>query len=100
MNEEALLNRLPGHLRRIAELVGVENTIKIAKEFGGLHVYIHKLDDFYREIRDHKIREAYDKGAKINDLARKYDLSSRHIYNILGVQPKEQEFLPLFIKPE
>jgi Mor family transcriptional regulator len=91
---EKILARLPGNLRRIAELVGIENALKISDEFGGLELFIPKGDDFRRAVRDADIRAAYDGGIKVRILARRYSLTERQIYNILGVQPEEELSLP------
>lgn len=101
-NNDAILNRLNGDFRRVAEIVGVENALKLAQEFGGLWISIPKLDNLKREIRDAKIRAIYDhtedKTGTVRSLARKHDLTARQIYNILGVAPAEEcNFtLPLF----
>jgi len=103
-NNEAIMSRLNGDFRRVAEIVGVENALRIASEFGGLWVSIPKLDSLHREIRDRSIREAYDNAQKtqkthtVRNLARTHNLTSRQIYNILGVQPEDDSeiTLPLF----
>lgn len=106
--DDAILRRLNGDFRRIAEIVGVENALMISKEFGGLWISIPKLDDLRREERNTSIRDEYDRASEKTDavrcLARKHNLTSRQIYNILGVQPEEETdlVLPLFfseIKP-
>ena len=101
-NNDAILNRLNGDFRRVAEIVGVENALKLAAEFGGLWISVPKLDNLKREIRDAKIRAVYDraddKTGTVRALARKHDLTARQIYNILGIAPSETcDFtLPLF----
>ncbi len=95
LNDNRILEKLPGDLRRIAEIAGIDATLKIAKEFGGAYLYIPKLDGLYREIRDASIREEYDNGKSVRELARKHDLTDRHIYNILGVQPEDDKTFSL-----
>lgn len=89
MNNSDIINQLPGDLKRIAEVVGVDVAIRIAKEFRGTYLYIHSLDDLLREIRDKKIREEYTAGKKVRELAIKYGLTERWIWNILGVEPDQ-----------
>lgn len=92
--ESELIARLPGDLRRIAEVAGLDAALKIANELGGVPLYIAKLDDLYREVRDAKIRAEYDGSGKTGkDLALKYNLTERQIWTILG---REEETLPLF----
>ena len=103
-NDTAILNRLGGDFRRVAEIVGVENALKISAEFGGLWISVPKLDGLKRDVRDRAIRKQYDdskdKTALVRRLARENKLTARQIYNILGVEPGGDEFtLPLFTEP-
>lgn len=107
-NDAAILQRLNGDFRRLAEIIGVENALMVSKEFGGLWISIPKLDDLRREERNATIREQYDRAEEKTDtvrsLARRHNLTSRQIYNILGIQPENETslVLPLFfseIKP-
>ena len=101
-NDQAILTRLGGDFRRVAELIGVENALRLSAEFGGLWISVPKLDRLKREVRNPKIRKRYDaakdKTAVVRALARENNLTARQIYNILGEQPgDEPEFvLPLF----
>lgn len=51
---------------------------------GGDTVYIPKCDGAARARRDAEIRAAYDRGERVQDLARRYSLTERWIYEILG----------------
>jgi Mor family transcriptional regulator len=89
------MSRLSGELKRFAELIGIENTLLIAREFGGAYLYIPKLDGLAREIRDASIRCDFDSGRTVRELARRHNLTERHIYTILGVQPEEDKSFSL-----
>lgn len=98
-NDLRILERLPHVIRRMAEISGsVEIALKIAREFAGEEICIPKLDNLYRELRDVEIRREYDGGKPVRELVRKYNLTERHIYNILNQQPEENKSftLPLF----
>jgi Mor family transcriptional regulator len=82
-----IIDQLPGDIRRIAEVVGVEAAVKIAQAFRGTFIYIHNLDDFIRQIRDKKIRSEYAGGGKVRTLAIKNRLTERQIRNILNIEP-------------
>ena len=84
-----IIEQLPGDLRRIAEVIGIEPTLDLAKAFRGTYLYIHNLDDMLREIRNEDIRKSYSKGTKVTDLAIKHRLTERQIWNILGMEPDE-----------
>lgn len=95
MSEQKILEKLPCDIRRIAEIAGIDATLKIAKEYGGAYLYIPKLDGLYREVRDASIREEYDNGKSVRELARKHNLTDRQIYNILSVQPEDDKTFSL-----
>ena len=88
-----IIEQLPGDIRRIAEVIGVEAALKIAKAFRGTRLYIHTTDEFLREIRDKKIREEYSNRSKVRELAIRYELTERQIWNVLGTE-KENETHP------
>lgn len=75
---------LPGSLKEIAIVIGVESTIKLSQEFGGAHLYIRTIGPLMRTIRNNHIRKEYDSGSiTVARLARKYGLSVRHVEKIL-----------------
>lgn len=89
-SDPRIIERLPGDLRVLAEICGIEAALKIADRFQGTYIYIPRLDGLKREIRDQAIRDEYDKGeTTAKALALKYDLSIRRIFDILGIQPGE-----------
>lgn len=57
---------------------------------GGTELYIPKCDGARRESLHARIRAEYDAGARVQDLARRYRYTERHIYNILGRLPKPE----------
>lgn len=99
--DEEVLNKLPGDLRRLAEIVGLEHTFALVEEFGGTYINIPKCDALVREIRNKQIRAEYDAGGDVRRLAIKYRLTDRQIKNILA---EADEVIPLplfnFLKPE
>jgi Mor family transcriptional regulator len=100
--DEAILQSLNGDFRRIAEIAGVAAALQISEEFGGLYISIPKLDFLDRFRRNAEIRDEYDKAddktGVVKRLARKHDLTTKQIYNILNEQPGEGEEIvpPLF----
>lgn len=73
------LDNLSGHHREIAELIGLDNYIKLSRRFGGDSPYILMYEELLRPGRDDMIREDFD-GFNTRELARKYGLSVRSIY--------------------
>lgn len=79
------INKLPGDLQEIAEIIGLENMMKLVEQFGGTYIKIPKCEGVIRQIRDNKIRELYDTDKyTIRDLALKFKLTDRRISDILS----------------
>ena len=65
--------------REIAELIGLDNYIKMSKRFGGINnLYIQKYSEIFKEARNREIKSKYN-GYNIRWLAKTYNLSERHI---------------------
>lgn len=80
MSEPAIaIDNLSGHHREIAELIGLDNYIKLSRRFGGDSPYILKYEELLKPARDAMIQEDFD-GFNTRELARKYGLSVRSIY--------------------
>ena len=81
--EEIPVDILPEIYRDIAETVGLEATLALGREFGGMSLYLPKLETALRGWRDSKIRGEFT-GANIPQLAKKYRLTSVRVRQILG----------------
>ena len=82
---------LPGDLARLAQVIeelapgrGVELALHIARRFRGTHIYCHNPDAVFRRPRNRWIREQYDAGVRVPDIARAVGLGERQIWHILG----------------
>ena len=76
--------------REIAELIGLDNYIKLSKRFGGINnFYIHKYSEITREARNREIRKKYN-GYNAKTLAAMYNLSEQMIYEICKYENNEQ----------
>ncbi|MDH5525557.1 MAG: hypothetical protein OEY01_16440 [Desulfobulbaceae bacterium] len=94
------INELPGDLRLIADVIGVEAAIKLAQVFGGTPLYITKVDRYVKRIRDRQIREEFDKRTAsggesatmvVNDMARRPGMPcSRQLWNIINAPDERQ----------
>jgi Mor family transcriptional regulator len=82
-DEEGLLEFLPGDLRRIAEVAGLEAALKIARAFRGTCIYVSGLDEIRKQIRDERIRQDYDAGRPVKMISIKYGLTERGVWKIL-----------------
>ena len=92
--DESLLRYMPGELRRIADVVGLESAVKIAAVFGGNVLYVPALEELQRLARDENIRRQFRCGATARTLAERFGLSERSIWRIQNRQmPRLKEEL-------
>jgi Mor family transcriptional regulator len=75
---------------------GVEITMLIAGEFRGTTIYCHNIDALFRKARDRWVREKFDAGGRVPDLARTIKLSERRVWEILGSEPVNERQGRLF----
>lgn len=97
------IHELPGDLARLAAIVeqiapgkGVEATMLIAQEFRGTTIYCHNIDSLGRKARDRRVRERFDAGERVPDIARTVNLSERRVWEILGQAPVDERQGRLF----
>lgn len=76
------LDDLPEAHRKLAEIIGVEATVKLCEACGGMAYYIPMPDGLYTSARAKLIRREYN-GMNVQKLARKYNLTARAIYGIV-----------------
>lgn len=83
-NRPITLDDLPIHSRPLAACIGVEKFLLLAENFGGEMIYIPSLKHIRAEMRNNDIRtDYYTETPEIEELSRKYCLSTRHIRNIV-----------------
>lgn len=84
------LDDLTGNQREIAELIGLDNYIKLSKLYGGdSSLYIQKYTEITKNARNREIRKKYN-GYNIRQLAKMYNLSEQHIRLICHGEDVEQ----------
>lgn len=80
-----VIKKLPGDLKELAELIGLDHTLAIVNRWGGSYLIVAKCEGIIKEIRDNEIRKDYDTGKfTIRGLVRKYKLTDRTISTILS----------------
>lgn len=87
---ELPIEQLPEPYRLIAHETGIENAMILATLFQGTGAYFPKLDTLLSEVRNKKIKEEFD-GSNHKELARKYDLTERWIYEIVSTRLNENQ---------
>jgi Mor family transcriptional regulator len=90
------IDELTGDLRILAEIVGVAKALEIGQRFHGTPIRIWGVVKFIRRHRNRCIRRDADYGDSGIKLARKYRLSDRQIWNILGSLEDDERQMGLF----
>lgn len=74
-------------LAALRATIGVRNTRKLCRAFGGSNLYIPKLEGFGRPHRNRLIRQDAARGVPLSQLALAYGLSERQVRRILSTRP-------------
>lgn len=86
-NEEWIKDVTPDMLpiphNRYAEAMGVIGFLNLCKEFGGITIYVPKVENAFKDVIFNKVREEFN-GYNHQKLALKYHLSERTIRNIIA----------------
>lgn len=90
---ELELEDLQGDQRDLAELIGMEAYINLICDWGRDNVYIGKCDRVLKQKRNERIRAEFT-GRNIRQLAAKYKLGERSIYNIVAEERERLERAP------
>jgi Mor family transcriptional regulator len=88
--KEIKIDDLDEKNREIAELIGIDNFLKLIEFYGGTRIYFNKLDEVTKTIRDRKIKREYNR-YNIGALAKKYNLAYESVRRILKDEPIENQ---------
>lgn len=91
VKKEVTAEQLQEPYKTIAEEIGIENTVKLAGMYQGTPVYFPKFDNVISDIRNKKIRTEYNNGATYKELALKYGITERWVYEIVGNKIDENQ---------
>ena len=80
---------LPDELREMVDIIGFDNVLALARNYGGGAVYIHEWETVSRGSRDRKIRKEFN-GANYRELAQAYGLTVSTIRNIVDNGGREK----------
>lgn len=69
---------LYGVQRDIAEIIGIDNYIKLSLNFGGDNIYVQKYSEVIKIQRNAEIRNKFN-GYNSDQIAKEYDLSERYV---------------------
>lgn len=103
INKEGLtLDDLQEQHRQYAEIIGIENLLKLADVYGGTSIYIPQRRELIKNRIYNMIYKEFD-GGNIDQLTRKYGVSKSTIYKIVqgkigrgGQLPGQMSFADLW----
>lgn len=76
-------------VQEFLEVLSVEAVYNLLKNFSGMQLTVPKFDSFLKTERNKRIIDDYYKGFTLNELARRYNLSSRQITLIINKAMKK-----------
>lgn len=74
--------------REYAEVIGIDNLLKLSDNFGGTRIYIPKRKELEKHKTYSMIYEEFD-GGNIAELTRKYDVCEATVYKIIADKLEE-----------
>lgn len=80
---EVTPDQLPEPYDRYAEVIGIREYYNFCKEFGGITIYVPKVESAFKNIIHKKIQQDFN-GYNYQKLALKYHLSERTIRTIIS----------------
>lgn len=80
-DKRVYVNNIPEQYQEVANIIGMELYMKLVENFGGSNLYIPNEKSIKKIIRRKKIIEEFD-GSNHSELAKKYKISERWIYEI------------------
>ena len=83
---EIPVESLSEDLQGVAEIFGIEGALRLTQRFGGMTIYIPKIDKLRRYRRDIRIRNEFT-GINHRELARKYHMTETAIRKIVRAGP-------------
>lgn len=69
---------LPNTYQQIADVIGVDATLRLCRSFGGMNLYVPKVDKLEAEMRRESVIRDWN-GYNAKELAKKYCISEYHV---------------------
>ncbi len=86
--EELTLDDLPDSQREIAEVIGIDNLLKLSDNFAGNSLYINQRKELEKEMVYRRILQEFD-GGNVTELTQRYGVSRATVYKIVKEQREE-----------
>lgn len=82
-NEELTLDDLQEQHRQYAEVIGIDNLLRLSDTYGGTSIYIPQRRELLKNRTYNAIYREFD-GSNVDQLVKKYGVSKSTIYKIVG----------------
>lgn len=82
---ELTLDDLQEQHRRYAEIIGIDNLLKLSDAFGGTNIYIPQRKELEKHKIYNMIYREFD-GSNLQKLTQKYGVSKSTVYKIVGAK--------------
>lgn len=83
--EDIELSDLNEQHRELADIIGIDNLLKLASHFGGTQIYIPQIDKLLKNVKYKNVIEEFD-GYNIRQLSKKYNVSESTVYRLVRDQ--------------
>lgn len=94
--EDTSVEDLIEPIQPLAELIGLENLLKISHYTNGTEIYIPPPAALLKKARNRKIKEEYN-GYNTKELSKKYSVTEEHIKRIIrGYNPQQMDIFECF----
>lgn len=80
--DDVVIEDLAPTLQMLAGIVGLEGALGISAEYGGMNIYIPKLENSLVKPRERAITRAFT-GENYQDLARRFKVSDRYVRTVV-----------------
>ena len=81
--DEMTLEELPKEAQEVAEIIGIDNYLRLSDTYGGFSLYIFCTKRINKSRLRSKIQTRYRHGATVKELIREFDLSESTIRRII-----------------
>lgn len=81
--QKIISRHCPADFACMAEIVGLDNAIEIAKQFGGATIYIPTYASATRYNRNERIKKDYRSGKTYSQISKRFGLSEMAVRKII-----------------
>ena len=84
---DTTIEDVPERYQGIVEIVGIEKFVELSNYAMGDELYFPKVENIVSAARNRRIKAEYRSGSSDKELAERYNLTTKQIWNILKREP-------------